>query len=102
MTAEIHHRRHGPCPLPQEAPRRGGHELGCQHHAASRHRARRGPGHRATVRVANALVSGRTEANLADAKGLPLYFYGADTAARSLSSGRCARLQPVLGILSAG
>ena len=37
------------------------------------------PGAAATVRVAHALVGGRTEAILTDAKGLPLYFYGADT-----------------------
>ena len=50
----------------------------------------------ATVRVAHALVGGRTEAILTDAKGLPLYFYRADTAARSLVSGSLAVAWPPL------
>jgi predicted lipoprotein with Yx(FWY)xxD motif len=54
------------------------------------------PGTAATVRVAHALVGGKTEAILTDAKGLPLYFYGADTAARSLVSGGLAVLWPPL------
>jgi predicted lipoprotein with Yx(FWY)xxD motif len=54
------------------------------------------PGTAATVRIAHALVGGRTEAILTDAKGLPLYFYGADTAARSLVSGSLAVLWPPL------
>jgi predicted lipoprotein with Yx(FWY)xxD motif len=54
------------------------------------------PGTAATVRVAHTLVGGRTEAILTDAKGLPLYFYGADTAARSLVSGSLAVLWPPL------
>ena len=54
------------------------------------------PGTAATVRVAHALVGGRTEAILTDTKGLPLYFYGADTATRSLVSGSLAVLWPPL------
>lgn len=54
------------------------------------------PGTTATVRGAHALVGGRTEAILTDAKGLPLYFYGADTATRSLVSGSLAVLWPPL------
>jgi predicted lipoprotein with Yx(FWY)xxD motif len=54
------------------------------------------PGAAATVRVAHALVGGRTEAILTDAKGLPLYFYGADTATKSLVSGSLAVLWPPL------
>lgn len=54
------------------------------------------PGTAAAVRVARALVAGKTEAILTDAKGLPLYFYGPDTAARSLVSGSLAVLWPPL------
>lgn len=54
------------------------------------------PGTAATVRVAHTLVAGRTEAILTDTRGLPLYFYGADTAARSLVSGSLAVLWPPL------
>ena len=54
------------------------------------------PGNAATVRVTHALVTGKTEAILTDAKGLPLYFYGADTPARSLVSGSLAVLWPPL------
>ena len=54
------------------------------------------PGTAATVRVAHAQVAGKTEAILTDGKGLPLYFYGADTAARSLVSGSLAVLWPPL------
>ena len=41
------------------------------------------PGTAATVRVAHVPVGGKTEAILTDGKGLPLYFYATDTAARS-------------------
>jgi predicted lipoprotein with Yx(FWY)xxD motif len=50
----------------------------------------------ATVRVANALVVGKTEAILTTASGLPLYYYGADTAGTSLVSGQLATLWPPL------
>jgi hypothetical protein len=42
----------------------------------------------ATVRIANALVVGKTEAILTIANGLPLYYYAADTADTSLVSGQ--------------
>jgi predicted lipoprotein with Yx(FWY)xxD motif len=54
------------------------------------------PGAAATVRVAHALVGGRAEAILTDARGLPLYFYRADMAARSLVTGSLAGLWPPL------
>jgi predicted lipoprotein with Yx(FWY)xxD motif len=54
------------------------------------------PGAAAGIRVTHALVGGRTEDILTDAKGLPLYFYGADTATRSLVSGSLAVLWPPL------
>jgi predicted lipoprotein with Yx(FWY)xxD motif len=54
------------------------------------------PGGSATVRVANALVGGKTEAILTNANGLPLYYYGPDTAGRSLVSGQLAALWPPL------
>jgi predicted lipoprotein with Yx(FWY)xxD motif len=50
----------------------------------------------ATVRVANALVVGKTEAILTTASGLPLYYYGADTAGTSLVGGQLATLWPPL------
>ena len=50
----------------------------------------------ATVRIAHALVGGRTEAILTNASGLPLYFYGPDTAAKSLVSDGLAALWPPL------
>jgi predicted lipoprotein with Yx(FWY)xxD motif len=49
-----------------------------------------------TVRITHTVVGGRTEAILTDAKGLPLYFYGPDTATRSLVSGSLAVLWPPL------
>jgi predicted lipoprotein with Yx(FWY)xxD motif len=49
-----------------------------------------------TVRIANALVGGRTEAILNNANGLPLYYYGPDTAGKSLVSGGLAALWPPL------
>jgi predicted lipoprotein with Yx(FWY)xxD motif len=54
------------------------------------------PGTAATVRVTDTLVAGKTETILTDAKGLPLYFYRADTPARSLVSGSLAALWPPL------
>jgi len=54
------------------------------------------PGTAATVRVAHAVVGGRTEAILTDADGLPLYFYQPDTATKSLVSGSLAALWPPL------
>jgi len=54
------------------------------------------PGTAATVRVAHVPVGGKTEAILTDGKGLPLYFYATDTAARSLVSGSLAVLWPPL------
>ena len=50
----------------------------------------------ATVRVANALVVGKTEAILTTASGLPLYYYGADRSGTSLVSGQLAALWPPL------
>jgi predicted lipoprotein with Yx(FWY)xxD motif len=49
-----------------------------------------------TVHTATAAVSGRTESILVDAQGLPLYFYQADTAKKSLVNGELARLWPAL------
>jgi predicted lipoprotein with Yx(FWY)xxD motif len=54
------------------------------------------PGTAATVRIAHAVVGGRTEAILTDAGGLPLYFYQPDTATKSLVSGSLAALWPPL------
>jgi len=54
------------------------------------------PGGPATVRVANALVVGKTEAILTTASGLPLYYYGADGSGTSLVSGQLATLWPPL------
>jgi predicted lipoprotein with Yx(FWY)xxD motif len=50
----------------------------------------------ATVRTAPAAVAGRTETILVNARGLPLYFYQPDTAAKSFVTGRLARLWPPL------
>jgi predicted lipoprotein with Yx(FWY)xxD motif len=50
----------------------------------------------ATVRIAQAVVGGKTEAILTDAHGLPLYFYQPDTATRSLVTGGLATLWPPL------
>ncbi len=50
----------------------------------------------ATVRTAPAAVAGRTETILVSARGLPLYYYRPDTAAKSLVSGGLARLWPPL------
>ena len=54
------------------------------------------PGGSTTVRIANALVAGRTEAILTNANGLPLYYYVPDTAGTSLVSGQLAVLWPPL------
>jgi predicted lipoprotein with Yx(FWY)xxD motif len=54
------------------------------------------PSGSATVRVANALVVGKTEAIPTTASGLPLYYYGADTAGTSLVGGQLATLWPAL------
>jgi predicted lipoprotein with Yx(FWY)xxD motif len=54
------------------------------------------PGGPATVRIANALVGGKTEAILTNANGLPLYYYGPDAAGRSLVGGQLAALWPPL------
>jgi predicted lipoprotein with Yx(FWY)xxD motif len=50
----------------------------------------------ATVHTATSTVNGKTETILVDAAGLPLYFYPADTAKKSLVSGELARLWPPL------
>jgi predicted lipoprotein with Yx(FWY)xxD motif len=50
----------------------------------------------ATVRTAPAVVAGRTETILVNARGLPLYYYRPDTAAKSLVNGGLARLWPPL------
>jgi predicted lipoprotein with Yx(FWY)xxD motif len=50
----------------------------------------------ATVRIANALVIGKTEAILTTTGGLPLYYYAPDTAGTSLVSGQLAALWPPL------
>jgi predicted lipoprotein with Yx(FWY)xxD motif len=50
----------------------------------------------ATLHTAVASVNGKTESILVDAKGLPLYYYQADTAKKSLVSGELARLWPPL------
>jgi predicted lipoprotein with Yx(FWY)xxD motif len=48
------------------------------------------------VHTALATVGGRTEAILINGRGLPLYYYRPDTAARSLVTGGLARLWPPL------
>jgi predicted lipoprotein with Yx(FWY)xxD motif len=56
-------------------------------------------GHRATaatVRPASATVEGKTETILVNSGGLPLYFYRADTAAKSFVTGGVAALWPPL------
>jgi predicted lipoprotein with Yx(FWY)xxD motif len=50
----------------------------------------------ATVHTATATVNGKTETILVDSAGLPLYYYPADTAKKSLVSGELARLWPPL------
>ena len=50
----------------------------------------------ATVNVARGVVGGKAEVILADARGLPLYYYVPDTATKSLVSGGLAALWPPL------
>ena len=50
----------------------------------------------ATVRIAHALVGGKTEAVLTSNNGLPLYYYGPDMAGKSLVTGGLAALWPPL------
>ncbi len=50
----------------------------------------------ATVRTAPAAVADRTETILVNARGLPLYYYRPDTAAKSLVTGGLAWLWPPL------
>jgi len=50
----------------------------------------------ATVRTAPAAVEGKTETVLVNSRGLPLYFYPPDMAAKSLVTGGLARLWPPL------
>jgi len=50
----------------------------------------------ATVRTAPVTVAGKTETILVNARGLPLYFYRPDTAAKSFVTGGLARLWPPL------
>ena len=50
----------------------------------------------ATVRTASVTVAGKTETILVNSGGLPLYFYRADTAAKSLVTGGVATLWPPL------
>jgi predicted lipoprotein with Yx(FWY)xxD motif len=50
----------------------------------------------ATVHTATETVNGKTETILVDTAGLPLYYYPADTAKKSLVSGELARLWPPL------
>jgi predicted lipoprotein with Yx(FWY)xxD motif len=54
------------------------------------------PGTAATVRTAQAVVGGKTEAILTTAHGLPLYFYQPDPATKSLVTGSLAALWPPL------
>jgi predicted lipoprotein with Yx(FWY)xxD motif len=49
-----------------------------------------------TVHTATATINGKTETILVDAAGLPLYYYPADTAKKSVVSGELARLWPPL------
>ena len=50
----------------------------------------------ATVHTASATVDGKTETILVNSGGLPLYFYRADTAAKSFVTGGVASLWPAL------
>jgi predicted lipoprotein with Yx(FWY)xxD motif len=50
----------------------------------------------ATLHAAMRTVNGKSETILVNAKGLPLYYFGPDTAKRSLVSGELARLWPPL------
>ncbi len=50
----------------------------------------------ATVHATKAVVNGKTESILVNAKGLPLYYFGGDTAKKSNVSGVLLRLWPAL------
>jgi predicted lipoprotein with Yx(FWY)xxD motif len=50
----------------------------------------------ATLHAAMGTVNGKSETILVNAKGLPLYYYQADTAKKSFVSGELARLWPPL------
>jgi predicted lipoprotein with Yx(FWY)xxD motif len=50
----------------------------------------------ATLHTAAATVNGKSESILANSKGLPLYYFRADTAKKSFVSGELARLWPPL------
>jgi predicted lipoprotein with Yx(FWY)xxD motif len=50
----------------------------------------------ATLHAATSIVDGKAVTILVDAQGLPLYYYRADTAKRSLVSGELLRLWPAL------
>jgi predicted lipoprotein with Yx(FWY)xxD motif len=54
------------------------------------------PAGRATVNVTTATVGGKSEQVLVNARGLPLYTYGADTSTQSHVSGGLAALWPPL------
>ena len=56
----------------------------------------RGAAKAATVHTATTTVNGKTETILVDSAGLPLYYYPADTAKKSLVSGELERLWPPL------
>jgi predicted lipoprotein with Yx(FWY)xxD motif len=49
-----------------------------------------------TIHTANTMVSGKLETILVNSKGLPLYYYVADTAKKSFVNGQLARLWPPL------
>ena len=49
-----------------------------------------------TLRTATSSVDGKSETILVNAKGLPLYYYQADTAKKSMVSGELLRLWPPL------
>jgi predicted lipoprotein with Yx(FWY)xxD motif len=49
-----------------------------------------------TVHTAETTVNGKSETILVDTQGLPLYYYPADTAKKSLVNGELARLWPPL------
>lgn len=49
-----------------------------------------------TVHTTTSIVNGKIETILVNSKGLPLYYYPADTAKKSMVSGELARLWPPL------
>jgi predicted lipoprotein with Yx(FWY)xxD motif len=63
-------------------------------HASSRPAASQSSS--ATVRTAQATVAGKTETILVNSRGLPLYYYQSDTAAKSVVTGGLAALWPPL------